>query len=68
MCDKAASPDQAARMFTPGATRSGFMISGTTELGPRDENPATNGARFSSLVAVTHEKPNEATGYGTLDM
>ncbi|GER36731.1 tryptophan synthase alpha chain [Striga asiatica] len=41
--DGPASPVQAARMFTPGATMSGFSISGERMFGPREENAATTG-------------------------
>ncbi|KAF9671940.1 hypothetical protein SADUNF_Sadunf12G0102600 [Salix dunnii] len=37
------SPDQAASMFTPGATISGFRISRVSKFGPLDENAATTG-------------------------
>ncbi|WRX19441.1 hypothetical protein QQP08_011928 [Theobroma cacao] len=37
------SPVQAARMFTPGATISGFRISNVRKFGPLDENAATTG-------------------------
>uniref|UniRef100_A0A5K1BZT5 Uncharacterized protein n=1 Tax=Nymphaea colorata TaxID=210225 RepID=A0A5K1BZT5_9MAGN len=36
-------PDQPARMFTPGAMRSGFRIPGVMLLGPLEENAATTG-------------------------
>jgi hypothetical protein len=34
----------AARMFSPGASMSGFSTPGEMELGPREENHATTGA------------------------
>ncbi|KAF4396476.1 hypothetical protein F8388_005746 [Cannabis sativa] len=37
------SPVQAARMLTPGATKSGLRISNVRKLGPLDENAATTG-------------------------
>ncbi|KAH0458128.1 hypothetical protein IEQ34_013443 [Dendrobium chrysotoxum] len=36
----------AARMLTPGAITSGFMIPPLVKLGPRDEKTATAGAEF----------------------
>jgi hypothetical protein len=50
-------------MFKPGATTSGFRISEATALGPREENPATIGTRFSP-VTVSQAKAKDATGYG----
>ena len=44
------STGQAARMVAPGATTSGFRISRTTWLGPRDEKDGTIGARFSPVT------------------
>jgi hypothetical protein len=41
------SAGQAARIFAPGATTSGFRISLTTWVGPRDEKDATIGSPFS---------------------
>ncbi|KAM7504674.1 hypothetical protein LguiB_003578 [Lonicera macranthoides] len=41
--DGPTSPVQAASMFTPGATTSGFKISRERKLGPLDENAATTG-------------------------
>ncbi|KAH0458772.1 hypothetical protein IEQ34_011586 [Dendrobium chrysotoxum] len=37
------APVHPARMLTPGATRSGFRISGVTVFGPREENAANTG-------------------------
>ncbi|KAF3787876.1 hypothetical protein EJ110_NYTH09629 [Nymphaea thermarum] len=39
-----------ARMLTPGAITSGFSITGTTGLGPRDENAATTGDGWTSTL------------------
>ena len=36
-----------ARIFTPGAVTSGLMMSDDRRFGPRDENPAMNGASTS---------------------
>ncbi|MCI76915.1 hypothetical protein A2U01_0098185, partial [Trifolium medium] len=39
--------EYAAKISTPGAPMSGFIISGTIGFGPREENDATLGAVVS---------------------
>uniref|UniRef100_A0A8R7UP02 Uncharacterized protein n=1 Tax=Triticum urartu TaxID=4572 RepID=A0A8R7UP02_TRIUA len=41
--DGPTDPDHAARMFTPGAIRSGLRMPGVTVFGPLDEKAATTG-------------------------
>nr|GMC75942.1 hypothetical protein CDL15_Pgr017166 [Ipomoea batatas] len=57
-----------ARMFTPGAIKSGLIISGVSGFGPREENEATTGAGrtlsrvpLNCMVAVGGDLVFEAT-------
>uniref|UniRef100_A0A5K1GRD8 Uncharacterized protein n=1 Tax=Nymphaea colorata TaxID=210225 RepID=A0A5K1GRD8_9MAGN len=45
-------PDQAARMFRPGAITSGFKISDVIEFGPREENLATTGEGVTPTLVL----------------
>eukprot|EP00252_Welwitschia_mirabilis_P009333 TRINITY_DN2185_c0_g1_i1.p2 TRINITY_DN2185_c0_g1~~TRINITY_DN2185_c0_g1_i1.p2 ORF type:complete len:215 (+),score=-43.55 TRINITY_DN2185_c0_g1_i1:946-1590(+) len=47
--DGPTAPDHAARIFTPGAVKSGFRISGVITLGPRELKAAITGAGFTPI-------------------
>ncbi|GER30236.1 ATP synthase subunit alpha [Striga asiatica] len=56
-------PDHPARMFTPGAIRSGFRISGVMELGPRELKAATTGDGW--IPTLVPSKEIVAVGLGS---
>nr|GMD05011.1 hypothetical protein TorRG33x02_142890 [Ipomoea batatas] len=60
---------QAAKMFTPGAIKSGFNISGFSPFGPLAENEATTGAVVfeakKDFIALPSYDPTEQAGNKT---